>query len=155
LDGVDKNLPALGADNVLADTDNFDTIKRYFSQLNPRNETTGKVYTIIILAQSIPFKDVMHKALSSLRKQNIGLYPKASDHECTADVGLLLYLARQQDNECLAHLISHHIGELIGLKWKQVHMTEGFKKPDPANPQRKILALHVEGLADRAQDGCA
>jgi hypothetical protein len=70
----------------------------------------------------------MHKALSTLRNQNIGLSPKASDHECTADVGWLLYSARQQDKDRLAHLISHHIGELIGLKWKQVRTTEGFKK---------------------------
>jgi hypothetical protein len=27
-----------------------------------------------------------------------------------------------------------------------------LKKPDPANPQRKILALHVEEPADRAQE---
>jgi hypothetical protein len=67
---------------------------------------------------------MMEEALSSLRNQNIGLYLKALDHECTSDVGWLFYSARQQDEAQLENLISSHLGELIGLKWKQVRTTD-------------------------------
>jgi len=96
----------------------------------------------------------MEEALSSLRNQNIGLYLKALDHECTSDVGWLFYSARQQDEAQLENLISSHLGELIGLKWKQVRTTEGFRKPDPNNPQCKVLALHIEGPSKGAPEIC-
>jgi hypothetical protein len=154
LDLSNKNIPDLSSDTSVTDIEDFGSLKTYFSRLQSRNETTGKVYSSIILAQHISFKAVMEKALSSLRNQNMGLYPKALDHERTSDVSWLLYSTRQQDEARLADLIPSNLGELIGLKWKQIRTTEGFRKPDPNNPQRKILALHIEGPSERASELC-
>jgi hypothetical protein len=70
----------------------------------------------------------MEISLSSLRNHNIGMYPKASDHKNRTDSGWHLYSTRQQDKECLTHLLSSQTGETLGVKWKQIRMTKGFKK---------------------------
>jgi hypothetical protein len=70
----------------------------------------------------------MEISLSSLRNHNIRIYPKASNHENGTDVRWLLYSTCQQDEECLTHLLSSLTGETLGVKWKQIRTTEGFKK---------------------------
>jgi hypothetical protein len=49
-----------------------------------------KKYASIILAQNKPFKENMDRALSTLRNNDMDLYPKATDHENTVEVGWLL-----------------------------------------------------------------
>jgi hypothetical protein len=45
-------------------------------------------------------------------------------------------------------------GDLLGIKWKPIRTTEGFKKRDPNDPQELTRALHIEGPADRAHKLC-
>jgi len=54
-----------------------------------------KNYASIILAQNKPFKEVMDRALSTLRNNDMGLYPKATDHETTVEVSWLLYTLQE------------------------------------------------------------
>ncbi len=95
----------------------------------------------------------MEISLSSLRNHNIGMYPKASDHKNRTDSGWHLYSTRQQDKECLTHLLSSQTRETLGVKWKQIRMTKGFKKWIPCNPTPvRIMALHIEGPSDKSHE---
>ena len=104
------------------------------------------------MAQNKPFKEIMDRALASLKNHNLGVYPKASNHENSSDAGWLLYSTRQQDEERLAYLLSMLTGELLGVKWKQVRTTEGYKKRDPNDTSPRVMALHIEGPADRSHE---
>jgi hypothetical protein len=128
------------------------SVKRYFSRLSTRNEITGFVYCSVILAQSKSFHSIVEKALSSIRNQDIGVWPKSCDHESTTDVGWLLYSNRQQDENRLALLLSQLAGEIVGVKWKPVRTTEGFKKKEPTDTSIIVRALHIEGPADKANE---
>jgi hypothetical protein len=132
--------------------ESFVDLKSYFSQLGQQNEETGRTYCSIILAQTKPFQEIMDRTLSSLCNHNIGIYLKACDHKNTSDVGWLLYSARQQDEERPTHMLSSLTNEILGVKWKQVHTTEGFCKPSADDPKVKIFALHIEGPTDKAHD---
>jgi hypothetical protein len=48
------------------------------------------MYCSLILAQNISFPDFMEKARSSLMNLDYGIFPKASDHEHTAEIGWFL-----------------------------------------------------------------
>jgi hypothetical protein len=105
-----------------------------------------------ILAQNIPFQEFMDKAQSALANQDFSLWPKPSDNENASDVGWFLYFTRAQDEERLTQLLSHLIGENIGVKWKPIRtMAGGFKKKEEGNPNEKIYALHIECAMDRLQ----
>ncbi len=154
---VDRNNRALtdvSKDYPVSSLDSYMALRTYFSRLNSRNETTGKVYCSLILATSLPFKDLMREVQSSLRNSEMGLYPRASDHENAADVGWLLYSVRQQDEERLSWLLSSLIGETVGVKWKLIRTTDGFQKRDTndSTPPVKVSAMHIEGPLDRAHD---
>ncbi len=152
LDRQDKAIPDLCKEFQVNAVESFCALRQYFSRLNHRNEETGKVYCSLILAQNKPFREVMERAMSSLRNHNLGVYPRACDHENSSDVGWLLYSARQQDDERLAHLLSTLTGELLGVKWKQVRTTEGYKKRDPNDNSPRVMALHIEGPADKSHE---
>jgi len=54
----------------------------------------------------------MDKARLSLANLEYGLFPKASDHEETAEIGWLFYSVRQQDEERLSEMISCLVNEM-------------------------------------------
>jgi hypothetical protein len=75
MDRNDRSYPDLCSEYQVSMIEEFSSLKRYFSRLGNRNETTGKVYCSLILAQSITFSAIIHTALSALRTDSLGLYP--------------------------------------------------------------------------------
>jgi hypothetical protein len=49
-----------------------------------------------------------------------GLFPKASNHEETAEVGWLLYSMHQHDEERVSDLISNLVKEKVWVKWRPI-----------------------------------
>jgi hypothetical protein len=78
-----------------------------------------------------------------------GLFPKACDHEDTAEVGWLLYSTRQQNEERISGLISQLVKEIVGAKWKPIGTNECNRKAAKDTIAR-TYALHVEAAAHRA-----
>jgi hypothetical protein len=58
---------------------------------------------------------------------------------------------RPQDKERLSALLSDLCDEHIGVKWKFIWTSDGFKKWDPSDKSRPY-ALHVEGPSARLQE---
>ena len=116
LDGQDKSIQDLSKDCLISDVDSFDSPKTYFSRLGLRNEETGDIYTSIILAQNKTFHEVIDRALSCIRNQNMGLWPKPYNHASSADIGWFLYSSRMQDASRLSELLSNLIGEHIDIR---------------------------------------
>jgi hypothetical protein len=150
LDRTDTSILDVCKEFLVTNLDSFASVKWYFSRLSPRNETTGFVYCSAILAQNKPFKEVVEKIVGSIHNQDIGVWPKASDHESSTDVGWLLYSTRQKDEERLSALLSNLTGETLGVKWKPIRTTEGFTKRDPSAVI--VCALHIEGPSDLAHE---
>jgi hypothetical protein len=128
MDRSDRAYPDLCNEYQVSAVEDFDSLKRYFSRLGSCNDTTGKVYCSLILAQTIPFTAVIHSALSALRTDSFSLYPRASDHESPGEIGWLCYSVRAQDDQRLSALLSDICGEHIGIKWKAIRTSDGFKK---------------------------
>jgi len=96
LDCNDKSVPDLTEKFKAFDLDSIPSSKWFFSWLSNRNDQ-GNVYCSLILAQQITFYEFMHKmhkARQTLVNLEYGLFPKACDHEDTAEVGWLLYSTR-------------------------------------------------------------
>jgi len=115
LDQNDKSVPDLTSKFKVSDLDSLPLIKRYFSRLSNWNDQ-GNVYCSVILAENITFYDIMDKAQQVLLNLENGLFPKASDHEDTAEVGWLLCSTRQQDEERNPDFISNIVKEKVGAK---------------------------------------
>jgi hypothetical protein len=150
LDRADNSVPDLLSTFNVAALDSYYSLKRYFSRLSPRSEE-GFVWSSIILAQSISFSSFMEKTRHSLENQDFSLWPKALDHELASDVGWLLYSTCQQDKERLADMLSKLTGEMIGVKWKPIHTTDGSNRKKDPNSNR-VYALHLESAADKVQE---
>jgi hypothetical protein len=152
LDRADPSIPDLSATFNVKALDSYYSTKRYFSKLSPRTKE-GFVWSSIILAQSIPFSEFMDKARHSLDNQSFSLWPKATDLEFAAEVGLLLYSTRQQDEDRLSELLSSLAGKKIGVKWKPIQTTNGVSrnKTNQDNESR-VYALLLECAADKTQD---
>jgi hypothetical protein len=69
----------------------------------------------LILAKNITFY-IMDKARQAFINFKYGSFPKASDHEETAEVGWLLYSTRQQDEERISEMISNLVKGEGGCK---------------------------------------
>jgi hypothetical protein len=92
----------------------------------------------------------MDKAGSSLANLSYGLWPKASDHEVTADIGWLLYSTRFQDEARLSTLFSNLTEGNIGVKWKPIRTTDGFnRKKETIDPSQIVRAIHLECASDK------
>jgi hypothetical protein len=86
-----------------------------------------------------------------LNDLKFGLYPRASDHEDSAEVGWLLYSTKFQDSARLAHLFSSLVNEKVGVKWKPIRTNDRFRKdPAPATPTETVSAMHIEAAANKA-----
>jgi hypothetical protein len=79
------------------------------------------------------------------------LTPRASDHESPGEIGWLCYSVRAQDEQRLSALFSDICGEHIGVKWKMIRTSDGFKKYDP-NDKNRPYAMHVEGPSHKLQE---
>ncbi len=71
------------------------------------------------------------------QNQGFHIWPKSCDHKICTDIGWFLYSLHQQDDQCLAELLSELIQEPIGLKWKQIRTTTGYVKRDPNDTSEK------------------
>jgi hypothetical protein len=91
----------------------------------------------------------MDKARASLMNLDYGLFPKACDHECTSEIGWLLYSARQQDEERVSEMISNLVNETIGAQWRPIR-TNDRQRAEPTDPQDRVHALHLEGAEETA-----
>ncbi len=111
LDRNDKSVPDINLKHQVSNLDSASLLKLYFSRLSNRNDK-GNVYCSVILAQNISFHNFMDKARLSLANLEYGLFPKASDHEETAEIGWLFYSVRQQDEERLSEMISCLVNEM-------------------------------------------
>jgi len=91
----------------------------------------------------------MDKARSSLVILDYGVFPKASDHEETAEIGWLLYSTRVQDEERIRNMLSLLVRENIGGKWRPSRTNDRYRK-DPGKTTPRTFALHLEGSSKRA-----
>jgi hypothetical protein len=87
MDRNDRGQPDLSQDYQVSSVGDFAALKCYYSRLSSRNETTGKVYCSLILAQSLPFAAVVNASLNALMRDEFGLYQRASDHEAPGEIG--------------------------------------------------------------------
>jgi hypothetical protein len=127
LDRGVKTVPDVNQAFPILTLDSLKTVKRNFSRLFQRNNQ-GNIYCILILAQNISFSDFMDKARSSLMNLDYGIFPRACDHERTAEIGWLLYSTRQQDEERLSELLSSLVQETIGAKWRPIRSNDRNRK---------------------------
>jgi hypothetical protein len=102
----------------------------------------------LILAKNITFY-IMDKARQAFINLKYGSFPKASDHEETAEVGWLLYSTRQQDEERISEMISNLVKEKVGAKWRPIRINDRNRKaPEDTSP--RTYALHLEAASNRA-----
>jgi hypothetical protein len=92
----------------------------------------------------------MDKTRQIFNDLKYGLYPRASDHEDSAEVGWLLYSTKHQDSNWLANLISTLVQEKVGVKWRPIHTNERFRKPSSEPLTESIFAMHIEAASNRA-----
>jgi hypothetical protein len=92
---------------------------------------------------------------------DLGLHPRASNHESSAEIGLLLYSPRQQDEERISDMPSKLAGEIIGTKWRPIRTSEGPKKKDEEESrtftkkkdeeESRTFTIHLECASDKVQ----
>jgi hypothetical protein len=146
----DKTASDLSAKFQVSELDSIVDLKRYFARLSKITDK-GFVYCNVIIAHSATFFEIMDKLRQIFNDLKFGLYPRASDHEDSADVGWLLYSNKFQDSQRLAQLFSSLVNEKVGVKWKPIHTNERFcKDPSPANPAEPVSAMHIEAAANKA-----
>jgi len=129
--------------------DSFPSLKRYFSILSNRNDK-GNMYCSVILAQNITFYEFMDKASSALINLDYRIFPEASDHEETAEIGWLLYSTCHQDEERLSDLMTNLAQERIGVKWCPIRTNDRYRK-DTEDNTKQTFALHLEGPSNPAR----
>jgi hypothetical protein len=127
LDRNDKSVPDINSKYQVSDLDSLPLLKRYFSHLSNRKDK-GNVYCSLILAQTISFHEFMDKVQLSLANLEYSFFPKACDHEETSELGWLLYLVHQQDEEQLSEMISSLLNEYVGAKWRPIRCNDRNKK---------------------------
>jgi hypothetical protein len=84
LDRGDRNTPDLSQAFMVNSLDSLFMVKKHFSKISPR-KPDGSVWCSVILAQTTPLSVFMEKAKPALENQSFSLWPKASDHEITAE----------------------------------------------------------------------
>jgi hypothetical protein len=77
----------------------------------------------------------MEKSRCFFGNLSFGLWPKASDHEVTSDIGWLLYSTWIQGEVRSSSSLLSPTAHVIGAKWKPICTTNGFnKKKELDNP---------------------
>jgi hypothetical protein len=114
-----KKAADLSSKFQVMELDSMISLKRYFSRLSRVNDN-GAAYCNIILAHTASFFDIMDKVRQIFNDLKYGLYPRASDHEDSAEVGWLLYSKKFQDSERFANLLSNLVNEVVGVIWKPI-----------------------------------
>jgi hypothetical protein len=146
----DKTAPDIFSKFQVSELDSLVAIKRYFARLSKINDK-GFAYGNVIIAHSSSFFEIMDKLRQIFNDLKFGLYPRASDHEDSAEVGWLLYSNKFQDSQRLAQLLSSLVNEQVGVKWKPIRTNDRFcKDPSPASPTETVSAMHIESAATKA-----
>jgi len=114
-----------------------------FSRLSNHNDQ-GNVYCSVILAQNITFYRFLDKARQALMNLEYGLFPKASNHEETAEVGWLLYSMHQHDEERVSDLISNLVKEKVWVKWRPIQMNDRNRKYPDDTGTRTYAAAAIQ-----------
>jgi len=73
-----------------------------------------------------------------------GLFPKASNHEETAEVGWLLYSMHQHDEERVSDLISNLVKEKVWVKWRPIQMNDRNRKYPDDTGTRTYAAAAIQ-----------
>jgi len=150
LERDDKKAADISSKFQVMELDSMIILKRYFSRLSRVNDN-GAAYCNIILAHTASFFDIMDKVRRIFNDLKYGLYPRASDHEDSAEVEWFLYSNKFQDSERLANLLSNLVNEVVGVKWKPIRTNEPFKKdPTSTNPTEVTYVMHIEATASKA-----
>jgi hypothetical protein len=113
----DKTAPEISSKFQVSELDSLVAIKRYFPRLSKINDK-GFEYCNMIIAHSSSFFEIMDKLRQIFHDLKFGLYPRASDHEDSAEVRWLLYSNKFQDSQRLAQLFSSLVNEQVGVTWK-------------------------------------
>ena len=92
----------------------------------------------------------MDKLRQIFNDLKFGLYPRASDHKDSAEVGWLLYSNKFQDSQRLAHMLSSLVNEQVGVKWRPIRTNDRFCKDSIAGPSESVNAMHIESAANKA-----
>jgi len=80
---------------------------------------------------------------------DFGVFPKASDHEVSSEVGWLLYSTKSQDKERPSELISALVKENVGVNGDQSELTIILKRK-PWTHSNRIYALHIAAATEKA-----
>jgi hypothetical protein len=127
LDRANVNFQDLSSSYRISDTEAFSKLKRYFSHLGNRNQTTGFVYCSCIIAASEPHTAIMTKVSQILQESKLSLRPRSCDHENVGRFFWLLYSLQDMDVGRLKTLLTNLTGTEIGVKWMKVSTDYGSK----------------------------
>jgi hypothetical protein len=142
---LDRNVPSI---NDLS----FTYLRNYFSRLYSKTEG-GNIYCSLILASSLPTRELLNTLKYKLAGLDIGLWPRPTNHEQVSDIGWLLYSSLYQDEGQIAEVLSNELGIIIRARWHQIRTADNNRhNQGPADPENKVRALHLEGPSSRIQD---
>jgi hypothetical protein len=128
LDRANVNFQDLSSSYKIAETEAFSKLKRYFSRLGNRNQTTGFVYCSCIITASEPHTAIMTKVSQILQESKLSLWPRSCDHENVGCIGWLLYSLQDMDVGRPKTLLTNLTGTEIGVKWIKITTDYGLKK---------------------------
>jgi hypothetical protein len=152
LDRANTNFQDLSISYKIADTESFSKLKRYFSRLGNRNQTTGFVYCSCIIATSEPHTTLMIKVSQILQETKLSLWPRSCDHENVGRIGWLLYSLQDMDAVRLKTLLTNLTGTEIGVKWMKISTDYGSKKGRTNTNEEPTKALVLDGPQDQAYE---
>jgi hypothetical protein len=152
LDRANTNFQDLSISYKIADTESFSKLKRYFSQLGNRNQTTGFVYCSCIITASEPHTALMIKVSQILQETKLSLWPRSCDHENVGRIGWLLYSLQDMDAVRLKTLLTNLTGTEIGVKWMKISTDYGSKKGRTNTNEEPTKALVLDGPQDQAYE---
>ena len=150
LEREDKKAVELSKNFPVSELDCLISARRYFARLSKITEQ-GFIYCNVIVAHTKSFMEIMDKTRQILNDLKYGFYPRASDHEDSAEVGWLLYSTKYQDSERLSEMFSSLTQEKVGVKWKAIRTNDRFRKEtNNDSPTEVTFAMHLESAANKA-----
>jgi len=147
----DKAASDLSSKFQVSELESLVALKRYFARLSKITDK-GFVYCNVIIVHSSSFFEIMDKLRQIFNDLKFGLYPRASDHKDSAEVGWLLYSNKFQDSQRLAHMLSSLVNEQVGVKWRPIRTNDRFRKDPVAAPSESVNAMHIESAANKASE---
>jgi hypothetical protein len=152
LDRANSTFEDLSYKFKVSDIESFTKLKRYFSRLGNRNQTTGFVYCSCIIAASNMHSSIMTQVSQILQESKLSLWPRFSDHENVGRIGWLLYSLQDMDTNRLKSILTMLTGCEIGVKWMKINTDHGSKKANTQQHEEPTKALVLEGPQDKVYD---